>query len=321
MAVLSGRLPIIFLALLLAVVLMGTVPASGHPKQVQVTGDYEITYFSDPQDPIAESQATLFIQVREASTLASLQVYHFVVEMIPPTGPRLIQHPLSNNMVFVFNQPGNWILLFEIGLTSNLLVFDTSATFLADVTQAQASGLLAAFASVVVTAVQKSYQRWGHISAVVLWLGMMLHVTNTYRLSSGSEEGLANFARTFREADLFVAVAIGLLIVTGVLRMITHGLTTVDLLFGSVFGLVLVVKILLASGMIAIGLFNRVYLLTRLQSLTLSDGPVTATPTFSEPRSKTLARRVFYLVVLEMTLGVVAILFGTVFTQIHTINV
>ncbi len=311
----------IFLALLLAILLTGATPAHGHPKQVQVTGDYEITYFSNPQDPIANSQATLFIQAREVSTGTSLQVYHFIVEMIPPTGPRVFQHPFSNTTVFAFNQPGNWILLFEIGLSPNLNVFDTSATFLADVTQAQASGLLAAFAGVVITAVQKSYERWGHISAVVLWLGMMLHVTNTYRLSSGSDEGLANFARTFREADLFVAIAIGLLVVTGVLRMITHGLATVDLLFGSVFGLVLVVKILLASGMIAIGLFNRVYLLTRLQSLTLSEGPLTATSVLSEPQTKTLARRMFYLVVLEMTLGVLAILFGTVFTQIHTITV
>ncbi len=241
--------------------------------------------------------------------------------MIPPTGPRVIQHPLSNNTLFTFNQPGNWFLIFEIGLTPNRGVFDTSATFFADVTQAQASGLLAAFATVLATAIPKSYERWGHISAVVLWLGMMLHIANTYRLSSGSQAGLANFARTFRRADIIVAIAIGLLVVTGVLRMITHGITTVSYLLGSVFGLVLFAKILLASGMITIGLFNRTYLLTKLQSSTLVDGPVTTTSDLPEPRTEALARRIFYLVILEMTLGALAILFGTVFTQIHTINV
>ena len=318
--VLRRILSYISLALVVTILLLGPLSVQAHPKQVQVTGSYEITYFSDPQDPIANSQATLFIQIRNATTGAQFRVYHFLVEMIPPSGPRVIQHPLSNSTIFTFNQPGNWILLFEIGLTPNLAILDTTATFVADVSQAQTSGLLTAFAKVLVVAIPKSIGRWGHIFAVVLWLGMMLHVANTYRLSSGSQAGLANFARTFRNADLLVALAVGLLILTGVLRAFAHGLTTVSSLFESDFGLVLFAKILLASGMITVGLFNRTYLLTKLQSTTFTDGPVTTGSNLSQTRSEALARRIFYLVIFEMVLGVFAILFGTVFTQIHTIT-
>ncbi len=307
------------LALLIGILLFIPVTVQAHPNQSQETGGYRITYFSDPQDPIAGSQSTLYIQVTNATTSIPFRVYHFLVEMIPPTGPRIVQHPLSNSTVFVFNQPGNWILLFEIGLSPNLAIFDTTATFVADVSQTQAAGLLAAFANVLAVAIPKSFQRWGHIVAVVLWLGMMLHVANTYRLSSGSQAGLTNFARTFRRADILVALAVGLLVVTGVLRSFAHGLTTVDSLFQSDFGLVLFAKITLASGMIIVGLFNRTFLLKRLETLT-SRAILTEPTDISIGRSKTLARRIFYLTILEMGMGVSAILFGTVFTQIHTIT-
>ena len=309
-------LVMIFLSVLVQFAQYPTVQA--HPKQVQINGPYEITYFSDPQDPIVGSQTSLFVQVRDSSG-TQLRVLHFVVEMIPPSGPRVFRHPFSNSTEFSFNQAGNWILLFEIGLT-NLADFDTTATFVADVSQAQTSGLLAAFASVLAVAIPKSIERWGHILAVVLWLGMMLHIANTYRLSSGSQAGLANFARTFRNADFVIALAVSLLILTGVLRAFAHGLTTVSSLFESDFGLVLLAKILLASGMIAVGLTNRTYLLARLNSTTAIDATVASGSTVSEARSKALARRIYYLVILEMVLGVSAILFGTVFTQIHTIS-
>ena len=296
--------------LLLMVVALFPIFVHAHPKQVQQTGDYEITYFSDPEDPLSQSPATLFVQVRDLTSDASLQVYHFLVEMIPPTGPRIIQHPLSNSTVFTFNQPGNWILLFEIGLNPNFATFDTTATFVADVSQAQTSGLLAAFANVIVTAVPKSIARWGHIFAVVLWLGTMLHAASTYRISHSEHDGFAGFAKVFRSADVIVAVAIGLLILTGVLRAFTHGLRTPSSLFESDFGLVLFAKISLAASMIALGIFNRTYLLSRLEGVSDSSGTSKAK----------LARRMYYLVTVEMCLGVTAILLGTVFTQIHTIT-
>ena len=211
--------------------------------------------------------------------------------------------------------------MFEIGLSPNLTDFYTAASFVADVSEAETSGLLSAFANVLGVAIPKSLERWGHIFAVVVWLGTMLHVANTYRLSSGSHAGLVNFTRTFRRADILVALAVGLLVLTGVLRSFAHGLTTVDSLFQSDFGLVLFAKITLASGMIIVGLFNRTFLLKRLETLTSR-----AIVTMSEPtdislvQSKTLARRIFYLTILEMGMGVSAILFGTVFTQIHTIS-
>ncbi len=283
-------------------------------------GSYEVTYFSDPQDPVANSQTALFIQVRNATTRVQLRVFHFLMEMIPPSGPRFLGgHPLSNSTLFTFNQPGNWILLFGIGLTPNLGVYDITANFVADVSQAPTSSLLGSFGNVLLVAVPKVYVRWGHIVAVALWLGMMLHVANTYRLSYGSEAGLANFARTFRRADLVVALAVGLLILTGILRAFAHGLTTVSSLVESDFGLVLLAKILLASGMIVVGLFNRTYLLAKLRSTSLVERPVTSGSTVSEARNAVSARRIYYLVILEIVLGVSAILLGTVFTQIHTI--
>ena len=285
-----------------------------HLKQVQINGDLEITYFSDPADPVANSQATLYIQVRNTTSNIQLPVLHFVVLIIPPTtsGPRVPLHPFSNSTIFTFDQPGNWILSFEIGLR-NLAEFDTTAAFIADVDEGSPANALAAFASALTVAVPKSVERWGHIFAVVLWLGSVLQVANTYRVSSGSPEGLSNFAWIFRRMDIVVAVAVGLLILTGILRSFAHGLTTVDSLFSSSFGLVLFAKILLASGMITVGLFNRIYLLKKLDaSISPSDG--------SSKKSKTLAHRMFYLTILEMGMGVSAILFGTVFTQIHTIT-
>ncbi len=301
--------------------LLTPLPVRGHLKQVQVTGNYEITYFSNPPDPLAGSQATLFIQVRNVTTDVQLRVYHFFVEMIPPSGPRVIQHPVSNSTLFTFNEPGNWVLLFDIGLSPDLGVFDTTATFVADVSRAQTSGLLAAFANVLAVTIPRVYARWGHIFAVVLWLGMMLHVVNTYRLSPDSHSGMADFARTFRRADIFVALAIGLLVSTGIARAFAHGLTTLPSLFASDFGLVLFTKILLAAGMIAIGFFNRAFMLRRLENAIAQDG---ATPTSALKCGRKdpgrLAQRMHYLTLLEIGLGVSAILFGTIFTQIHTIT-
>jgi uncharacterized membrane protein len=311
---------VFFLVILFCLQLAGPIPVQGHPKQVQVTGEYEITYFSDPQDPIADSQARLFIQVRNFTSGAQLRVYHFLVEMIPPVGPRLIQHPTSNSTTFTFDQSGNWILLFEIGLTANLGIFDTSATFLADVSQAQTSGLVTAFFNVLLSSIPLSYKRWGHIFAVVLWLGTMLHVVTTYRSSPRERPGLSNFARTYRQADFLVAVAVGLLILTGVLRAFDHGLTTPPTLFESDFGLVLFAKISLAAGMIAIGLFNRAYLLRTLElAVGSNQPPAHGQAELSDKKTWVLAKRIYYLTILEMGLGVSAILFGTVFTQIHTI--
>lgn len=305
---------------LLGVLLMGPVPVQAHPKQVQVTGDYEITYFSDPQDPIADTQAMLFIQVRNITSGAQLRVYHFFLEVIPPTGPRLIQHPTSNSTTYTFDRPGNWILLFEIGLTTNLGIFDTGATFVADVSQAQTSGLLTAFFNVLVSSIPKTYERWGHIFAVVLWLGTMFHVVNTYWSSSKERTGFTAFARTYRRADLVVAFAVGLLILTGILRSFDHGLTTPPALFESDFGLVLFAKISLAAGMIAVGLFNRTYLLWSLERSVGSNQPLAPGQVeLSDKKTGVLAKRIYYLTLLEMGLGVSAILFGTVFTQIHTI--
>ena len=312
---------LIWLTLLLGVLLMGPARVQGHPPQVKVTGDHEITYFSDPEDPIADSQATLFIQVRNVTSGVQFRVYHFLVEMIPPDGPRIIQHPTSNSAPFTFDQPGNWFLLFEIGLTLNLGIFDTSATFVADVSQARGAGLLASFVNVLISAVPRSYERWGHIFAVVLWLGTMLHVVNTYWDSSRNRTGFSNFARTYRQADFVVAFAVGLLILTGVLRAFDHGLTTVPRLFESDFGLVLFAKISLAAGMIAIGLFNRTYLIRNLERAVGSSQPLAPGQVeLSDKKTGVLAKRIYYLTILEMGLGISAILFGTIFTQIHTIT-
>ncbi len=302
------------LVVMIALAALWVLPVQAHAKQVVQSGDYEITYFSDPADPIADSPATLYIQVRNITDNSQFRVYHFLVQMIAPSGPRVIQHPLSNSTVFTFDQPGNWLLLFEIGLSPDLGSFEVTASFVADVSQPQTSGLLAAFAMVLAVAIPKSLERWGHIVAVVLWLGTMLHVANTYRLSFGRADGVRNFARAFREADIIVAIAVGLLILTGVLRAFAHGLTTVGSLFQSDFGLVLFVKIVLASGMIIVGVSNRTYMLKKL------DAAASKSDTSSVLRAKTLARRTLYLVILEMGFGVTAILFGTVFTQIHTIS-
>lgn len=301
---------------------LGLGPVEAHPKQTKTVGGYEITYFSDPQDPVVNSPATLYVQARNETTGAQIRVFHFLVEMVPPSGPRVRQHPLANSTVFSFNQPGNWILLFEVGLSGYTFTeSDPTVDFFSDVGSGPTSGLLAGFVTILAVAIPRSYQRFAHIFAVVLWLGMMLHVANTYRLSSGSQAGLANFARTFRRADILVALAVGLLVVTGVLRSFAHGLTTVDSLFQSDFGLVLFVKITLASGMIIVGLFNRAFLLKRLETLTSRAIVTTSGPTdISLGKSRTLGRRIFYMTILEMGMGVSAILFGTVFTQIHTIN-
>lgn len=235
------------------------------------------------------------------------------MEMIPPSGPRFLGgHPLSNSTLFTFNQPGNWTLLFGIGLTPNLGVYDITANFVADVSQAPPSSLLGSFGNVLLVAVPKTYVRWGHIVAVVLWLGMMLHVANMYWLSPKTQAGLTSFSATFRKSDLIVALSSGLLILTGVLRAFTHDITSVDSLFASDFGLVLFAKISLGAGMIGVGLFNRVFLLKNLEKETRRYES-------SNAKSSVLARRIFYLVVLELGLGVTAILFGTIFTQIHTI--
>lgn len=308
--------------LLLALLSLGPVQVEAHPKQTETVGGYEITYFSSPQDPIVNSPATLYIQASNATTGVQLRVFHFLVEMVPPSGPRIRQHPLSNSTPFSFNQPGKWILLFEIGLSGYVFTEnDPTVDFFADVGIGPTSGLLSGFLTTLVLAIPRTYERWGHIFAVVLWLGTMLHNVNTYLSSSKDQTGLSSLARTYRRADLIVAIAIGLLILTGILRAFAHGLTTMPSLFESSFGLVLFVKISLAAGMIAIGLFNRTYLLRNLERAVGSSQPLALGQVeLSDRKTGVLAKRIYYLTILEMGLGVSAILFGTVFTQIHSIT-
>lgn len=313
---------LVCLILTFSLVLLSEVSTvQAHDKQVQIQADLEITYFSNPPDPVVNSPASLFIQVRNTTSGLQLKVFHFVVNLIPPTqtGTRLSKHPLSNSTVFTFNQPGNWYLLFTIGLR-NQADFDTTAAFIADVQTGETAGLLAAFANILVTETPRVIPRWGHIFAVVLWLGMMLHVVNTYRLSPSSPTGLLGLARTYRKADIVVALAIGLLILTGLIRAFAHGLTTIPSLFESDFGLVLFTKISLASGMITAGLVNRTVLLGRLERATVPDKPLSTPllPASKDDAGRT-ARVMHYLTILEIGLGVSAILFGTIFTQIHTI--
>ncbi len=308
---------------LLPLLLLSQVPTvQAHAKQVQTNGDLEITYFSNPPDPITNSPATLYIQVRNITSNLQLRVLHFLVVYIPPgNGPRVIGHPFSNSTIHTFDQPGNWLLSIEIGLR-NLADFDTLAAFIADVSPGETAGVLAAFASVLVVEIPKVYARWGHILAVVLWLGMMLHIVNTYRLFLPTSSGPAGFARTYKRADIVVGIAIGLLSVTGIIRAFAHGLTTIPSLFQSDFGLVLFAMIVLAGGMIAIGLFNRIVLLNRLEkaTATVPDGTVAVSQELVVDKARQLARRMYYLTLLEMGLGAAAILFGTIFTQIHTIT-
>ena len=308
--------------LLLALLSLGSVQVEAHPKQTKTVGGYEVTYFSSPQDPIVNSPATLYIQASNATTGVQLRVFHFLVEMVPPSGPRIRQHPLSNSTAFSFNQPGKWILLFEIGLSGYTFTEnDPTVDFFADVSIGATSGLLSGFLTALVLAIPRTYERWGHIFAVVLWLGTMLHIVNTYLSSSKDQTGLSSFARTYRRADLIVAVAIGLLALTGILRAFAHGLTTVLSLFESDFGLILFVKISLAAGMVAIGLFNRTYLLRNIEHAVPNIQPLAPGQVeLSDNKIGVLAKRMYYLTILEMGLGVSAILFGTIFTQIHTIS-
>lgn len=316
------RLCLVLLAMFNLLVFLPLQDVQAHAKQIQIDGDLEITYFSVPQDPIANSPATLFLQVRNLTSGSQLQVLHFVAVIIPPTQnrPRIAPHVFSNSTMVTFDEPGNWYLSFEIGIR-NLASFDTTAAFIADVSQGQASGLLTAFFNDLLSAVPRSYERWGHIFAVTLWLGTMLHVVNTYWSSSRGRTGLSNFARTYRQADFVVVFAVVLLVLTGVLRAFAHGLTTVPSLFESGFGLVLFTKISLAGGMISIGLFNRVYNLRNLDRAVSNKQPLAGEQVeLSDTKTESLAKRIFYLTIVEMGLGVSAILFGTVFTQIHTIS-
>lgn len=316
------RRPCVFLALIFSLLFLAQLPAvQAHAKQVQNNGEYEITYFSTPQDPIVNSPTTLFIQVRNVASGLQLNVLHFVVRFVPPggTGPQPVKHPFSNSTEFTFSQPGDWFLLFTIGLR-NLAEFDTTAAFVADVSTGAPAGLLAAFVNVLAVEFPRVYPRWGHIFAVVLWLGMMLHVVNVYRQSLPEPAGINRFARTYKKADVIVALAVGLLISTGVFRAVfVHGISTASL-FGSDFGLVLFAKIALAAGMVVIGLINRVILLRRLERSMVPNGTGAGSSLLVETGiSRRIASRIYSLTLFEIALGASAILFGTIFAQIHTI--
>ena len=313
----------VLLVLILSLLVLAQVPnVQAHARQVQNNGEYEITYFSTPQDPIVNSPTTLFIQVRNIISGEQLIVLHFVVRFVPPggNGPQPVKHPFSNSTEFTFNQPGDWFLLFTIGLR-NLADFDTTAAFVADVSSGAPAGLLAAFADVLAKEFPRVYPRWGHIFAVVLWLGMMLHVANTYHQSLAESVGIERFARTYRKADVIVALAVVLLISTGVFRAaFVHGISTTSSLFGSDFGLVLFSKISLAAGMVGVGLFNRLILLPKLEKSIVPNGTGARGSRLVETGvSGSIARRMYSLTLLEMAMGVFAILFGTIFAQIHTI--
>ena len=317
------RRPSVLLVLIFSLLVLTQVPTvQAHARQIQNNGEYEITYFSTPQDPIVNSPTTLFIQVKNSTSGEQLNVLHFVVRFVPPggNGPQPVRHPFSNSTEFTFNQPGDWFLLFTIGLR-NLADFDTTAAFVADVGQGAPAGLLTAFANVLAVEFPKVYPRWGHIFAVVLWLGMMLHVENTYRQSLPESLRIDRFAKTFRKADIIVALAIGLLISTGVFRAVfVHGISTTSSLLGSDFGLVLFAKIALASGMVAIGLVNRIVLLPKLERSIVPNGTgAEGTRLVETAVPRRVARRMYSLTLLEMAMGVLAILFGTIFAQIHTI--
>lgn len=160
--------------------------AEGNEKQVQVSGDYEIAYFSSPVSLVADSPATLFVQARNVSSGEELRVVHFLVQMIPPSGPRIIQHPLSNSTVFRFNQAGHWVLLLEIGLKS-LGIFDATATFGEDVSQQGGETLLSVFLNALIVGASSTLARW-YILALLILMGVTLYVIKRYRSSPRSIE-------------------------------------------------------------------------------------------------------------------------------------
>lgn len=196
------------LAVLISLLVTPIPSTRDHEKQVQVSGDYEITYFSSPTDPITNSPTMLFLQARSVSSGEKLRVLHFLVQMIPPSGPRIIQHPLSNSTIFTFNQPGNWILLVEVGMKS-IASFEATATFAVDVAQAGRGSPILGFLDPIVVTVPNTVARWGYILAAAPWLGLMPYIASLFRLLPHTTGNFSLFAMAEKNADFVVVSAIG----------------------------------------------------------------------------------------------------------------
>lgn len=287
----------------------GQPERSGAPqRQVVRSGAYEIAFASEPELPLINQPAWLQFTVRNLETGREVAIARLNVGIEDRAGKSVARQVAGGRLRHTFQATGPHTLRVVLQLADGAEVRGTF--FIAAVAPARVT--LAVWLRALQGVLPATWLTFVHVAAAVAWVGALLFVTAVIHPAAlRRPDGAQLLEAAYRRFNPLIAGSLGLLVGTGFLRMGYHGFgvrNSLTLFLTTAYGFALLLKLLAFLAMLGLGLYVALVLVPRLQAA--------ANPHPGE-EARRLAVRVAWLTRLELLLGGVAFLLGTLFLQIH----
>lgn len=285
-------------------------PALAGEPQVERSAGYEIAFNSDPPVPFVNQAARLQFAAIDAAAGRPAAIAGVNVSIEDPDGKSITRQVAGDRFRHTFQTSGPHILRVLLQLADGTAV---RATFFVNtaVPDRVTLGILArslqgVFPATVLT--------WLHVAAATVWGGATVFlVAVLHPAALGQPDGPRVLEAAYRRFNPLIAPSLVVLVATGFMRAGYHGFTAgkgFTLFLTTAYGFALLLKLLAFLAMLGLGLYVALALVPRLREGANPDAGAVAAR---------LSRRIALLTGLELFLGGVAFLLGTLFLQIHFI--
>jgi hypothetical protein len=285
-------------------------------------GNYRITYWTEPVDPLTSTPATLRFKVVDKNTGMPEPIHHVFIVVTDPNGNKEIGLTFEDSLVWRFRSPGDNEIGISIFLINGRIL---EAAFPQDVYgPAEGANPLSAAIGSVVLNIRYIAAKLLHLIGVILYTGTLFTNLLTSLLKPTKYYELSEAVRHYKRYRNILALSMGLVTATGVYGLYIHGFvktnieSAIHLFTSTPYGAVMLIKLFIVSSILILGTYASI-LIQRLGKVVAVNEVNQIDPDKALEKHGNLRNmnRLNIISLANAILAVIAAFLGVVFVVLH----
>jgi hypothetical protein len=293
-----------------------------HGARSQEVGNYRITYWTEPPDPLTGSSATLRFKVVDKTTGTTEPIHHVFIVVTDPKGNKEIGLSFEDSLVWRFKSPGDHEVGISIFLINGRIL---EAVFSQDVYgSAEGANPLSAAVDSVLLNIRYIAAKLLHLIGVILYTGTLFTNLLTSFLRPTKSYKPSDVVRHYKQYRSVLAISMGLVTVTGVYGLYIHGFVQTNIesvirLFTSTpYGAVMLIKLFVVSSILILGTYASILIQRLGKVVTVNEVNRTDSDKALEKHGNLRnMNRLNIVSLVNAILAVIAAFLGVVFVVLH----
>jgi hypothetical protein len=315
----------VFLSFFL-LILLPLIPSItyAHGPRYQEVGNYRITFWTEPPDPLTSTPTTLRFKVVDKNTGMPEPVHHVFVVVTDPNGNKEIGLTFEDSLVWRFRSPGGNEVGMSIFLINGRIL---EAAFPQDVYgSAEGANPLSAAIDSVALNIRYIAAKLLHLIGVILYTGTLFTNLLTGLLKPTKYYNLSEAVKHYKRYRNVLALSMGLVTSTGVYGLYIHGFVQTNIenviyLFASTpYGAVMLIKLFVVSSILILGTYASI-LIRRLDKVVAVNEVSQIDPDKASEKQGNLrepnTNRLNIISLANAVLAIIAAFLGVVFVVLH----